>query len=126
MRSGFFGHSFNHGQRLLGSCVATRADPQTPGTEELRHVGAASAAGDSARDFEQLESGGNALVLSDAEAVCSSDLARPFRCPAPGAKVFCVASYIDCLRWLHSDDAPQQGCEFEATGDKATRRWACP
>ena len=127
MRSGYFGHSFSHGQRLLGSCVATRVGPQNPGrTEEPLHVGATSPAGDTVQDFDQLQTGGNALVLSGAEAVCSFDLARPFRCPASGTKVFCVSSYIDCLRWLHSDDAPKEGCDFEAAGDKATRRWACP
>ena len=124
--SGLFGHAFVHGQRLLGSCVASRKglgealafeDPSTTAKDTGDGI---------MQDSKQPETSGPALALGEAEAECSLDLSRPLRCPAPGAKVVCVSNYIECLRWLHSDAAPIDGCELEATRDKVTRRWVCP
>lgn len=125
MPSGLYGHAYAHGRRLLGSCVASRKgvveavaseDPSTTSKDTDYGI---------MQDPKQLDAGGTALALGEAEIECSLDLLRPLRCPAPGAKVVCVSNYIECLRWLHSDAAAIESCELEVTRDKVTRRWVC-
>eukprot|EP01046_Picozoa_sp_COSAG06_P031322 COSAG06_NODE_3040_length_5924_cov_41.632446_7_plen_128_part_00 len=120
---------------LLGSCVATSIDvhPEPLDSEEVLRVPAAGgdpggggAGKGKSKSKSKPPSETAALSLTGSAAACSLDLTKPLRCPAPGGKHVCVSSYIECLRWLHGEEAAKEGCELGAGRDLATRKWACP